>query len=236
MQHLSKTQSPDRLKRISCLLVLLLGIWLAAWGQETFPCIGTATTVLNVRSGPSTSYTIVGQLTKGEQVKVTAQSLPNWVRVEYKAKICYVNSNYLRLSPLPAATTATHPEGPSWGRILWNLITGALSLTISVGILYLILRLVFRVGIALSRFLTIAFKILSFPFFMLNTLQRYLAKPWLIAIKQNRFSYDTNEKLRDILFWVKIPLYLVLFPVRLANAIFFNLVVHGLFEYFLACG
>ena len=218
-------------KRIGCILILLMAIGVAAWGQKTYPCIGTATTVLNVRSGPSTTYTIVGQLTKGEQVKVIKHVVNDWVRVEYNSQICYVNSKYLQLQALPEDVPPTS-ESTSWWHILGGLIVGVFNLVISLSILYLILKVVFRVSIALSRFLTIVFKWFSLPFFLLNTLQRYLAKPWLIAIKRNRFSHSINEQLRNYLFLVKIPLYIALFPVRLANAVFFNLVVHCLFEYF----
>ena len=217
--------------RFVCLLILLWGIGVTVWGQESFPCVGTATTVLNVRSGPSTRYARVGQLKRGEQIKVLARVVPDWVRVEYDSKVCYVNSNYLRFSSLPA-TPADDADGGSWTLTLFNWVCASISLVVFLGILYLLLRLLLRVGIVLSRFLAIAFKWFSLPFFLLNALQRYLAKPWLQLMKRNRLSDADNATLRQFLSVLKIPLYIALFPVRLANAVFFNILVHNLFEFF----
>ena len=52
------------------------------------------TSNLNVRSGPSTSYTKVGQLQKGEKVKVISES-GGWSKINYKTKEAYVATKYL---------------------------------------------------------------------------------------------------------------------------------------------
>ena len=49
---------------------------------------------LNVRSGPSTSYSIVGNLTKGTKVSVISES-GGWSKILYNNKECYVSSRYL---------------------------------------------------------------------------------------------------------------------------------------------
>ena len=40
-----------------------------------------ATEALNVRSGPSTGFGVVGRLTEGEQVRVVAEDAAGWVRI-----------------------------------------------------------------------------------------------------------------------------------------------------------
>ena len=52
------------------------------------------TEVLNVRSGPSTSNSIVGKLSKGTKVSVISES-NGWSKIIYKDKECYVSSRYL---------------------------------------------------------------------------------------------------------------------------------------------
>lgn len=58
------------MKRFIYIFITLLWMISYAAAQETLPCRGTATTVLNVRSGPGTSYARVGQLSRGQEVNV----------------------------------------------------------------------------------------------------------------------------------------------------------------------
>ena len=49
------------MKRFAWILIILFWMFLPyATAQESLPCKGTATTVLNVRSGPGTGYTRIG--------------------------------------------------------------------------------------------------------------------------------------------------------------------------------
>ena len=52
------------------------------------------TNSLNVRSGPSTSNSIVGKLSKGTKVSVISES-NGWSKILYNNKECYVSSRYL---------------------------------------------------------------------------------------------------------------------------------------------
>ncbi|MGL4911657.1 MAG: SH3 domain-containing protein [Romboutsia sp.] len=66
---------------------------------------------LNVRSGPSTSYSVVGKLKKGENIGVISES-NGWSKIDYKGKIAYTSSKYLINSsspsnPTPPPTTET---------------------------------------------------------------------------------------------------------------------------------
>ncbi|MGL5694591.1 MAG: SH3 domain-containing protein [Peptostreptococcaceae bacterium] len=49
---------------------------------------------LNVRSGPSTTNSVVGKLNKGDKVEVISES-NGWSKILYKNKECYVSSRYL---------------------------------------------------------------------------------------------------------------------------------------------
>lgn len=76
------------------------------------------------------------------------------------------------------------------------------------------------------------YSILSFPFYVLNVLQRHLSKPWRFFLKQNSGNDVQNEEYRSYLEYAKIPLYIVLTPFRFVNAVYYNIVVHSLFECF----
>lgn len=74
--------------------------------------------------------------------------------------------------------------------------------------------------------------LVSLPFYVLNALQRHLSKPWRFFFKQNSGNDARNKKFRSIFEYAKIPLYIVLTPLRLINAIYYNIIVHTLFEYY----
>lgn len=225
------------MRRFLYLLVLCFLTFSFVFGQETIPCRGTTTAVLNVRSGPGTDYSRIGQLRYGTEVKVVEKVNHEWVRIEYASGRAYVNSSYLKFSPLLQPTvvnssTDRTSSGWSFWNIVWKLISWGLGIYISIVIFYCILRIL-RVAYGItSNLLRYVFKLVSLPFFFLNTLQRYLAKPWIVFLKQNHFSDETNKVLRIIFSCLKVPLYFLLFPVRFVNAFYFNIVVHCLFEMF----
>lgn len=89
--------------------------------------------------------------------------------------------------------------------------------------------------IAWSLLQTIGYWLLYFidlPFYFLNSLQRWLSKPWRIFLKNNHGSEVAQWRWRHVLNWLKVPLYIVLTPLRLVNACYYNLVLHSLFETF----
>lgn len=96
-----------------------------------------------------------------------------------------------------------------------------------------ILRYVLRWCVnVLNRIFYVLFKVLCAFFDILNWLQRFMSKPWRTLFK-NHHGSDKYNKFRRT-FWniVKMPLYLVLTPLRVANAAFYNLIVHLFFESF----
>lgn len=222
------------MKRILYPFFLILWTVCVLYAQENFPCQGITTTVLNVRSGPGVGYQRKAQLQSGTHVIVQERIDKDWVKIKYDSKEGFVNSNYLKFSPLSSSTADTSSSSGSHrfpltiGKILWFLISWGIKLCIC----YWIFRLLVRIFFFIARCLTVLFQLFSLPFFLLNTLQRYLAKPWIFFFKRNRYSNDTNERLRTVFSFLKIPLYIALTPLRLLNALFFNLAVHCTFEMF----
>src|SRR5699024_2637922 len=62
---------------------------------------------LNVRTGPSTSYSSIGKLNKGTKVQVISESA-GWSKINYNNKIAYVSSGYLKT--VTTNTSDTKPE------------------------------------------------------------------------------------------------------------------------------
>ena len=68
---------------------------------------GTVTTQggnLNVRTGPSTGYDIITQLTNGSSVKVIGEK-DGWYQIEIPARFGYVCGEYLRVNDIPTTPT-----------------------------------------------------------------------------------------------------------------------------------
>ncbi len=87
-----------------------------------------ATTALNVRSGPSTKYTILGVLAKGEQVQVLGYS-GSWSVINYGGRVAYAHSSYL----VKADSSTTVPAGYVQATTGVNVRTGPSTMYTIVG-------------------------------------------------------------------------------------------------------
>lgn len=58
----------------------------------------TATTGVNIRSGPGTSYSIVGGLARGQSITAVGKPHHGWVKVRFNGGTAYVSAQYLDLS------------------------------------------------------------------------------------------------------------------------------------------
>ena len=225
------------MKRILLLIaIVVFSVIVVAGAEVALPCRGTATTVLNVRTGPGTDYRKVGRLEKGEQVYVAYYENEKWVKVLYdEDKSGYVHASYLTFSPLPSESPPKEKkDGFSWFKIngFWDLVGIVISLLLWIPLLYLLVKLLIVGYYVASVVFTFVFRLVSLPLFWLNALQRYLAKPWMPFFKKNRFSDSRNSNLLFIFYFLKFPFYVALFPLRLVNAVVFNLAIHCSFEMF----
>ena len=93
--------------------------------------IGSGNTIsdnLNIRSGPSTSYDIIGTLNTDAKIEILAKN-NDWYKVDYNGKEGYVSSNYLKLNPIEKGIDVS-----KWnGSINWQSVKAS-------GIDYVIIR------------------------------------------------------------------------------------------------
>ncbi|PGS47961.1 SH3 domain-containing protein [Bacillus sp. AFS041924] len=69
---------------------------------------GTVTaSVLNIRSGPSTTYKVVGTLKKGAKVSITRTS-GSWYKITSGTKTGWVSSKYIKKSPTTVSATTVN--------------------------------------------------------------------------------------------------------------------------------
>lgn len=74
-------------------MFLLLGCTIQAMCQETYKVVSTS--VLNVRSKPTTKSVVLGKLKANDEVKVYS-IVNSWAEFIYKNKRAYISSRYLR--------------------------------------------------------------------------------------------------------------------------------------------
>jgi cell wall-associated NlpC family hydrolase len=105
---------------------VLLGVALAVGVPVANPARASetiqATTTVNVRSGPSTSSTIIGFVAWGYTIEATGPSDNGWTPVDYGGRAGYVSSQYF---VTPGATTAYDgPKGEAWTTAYLNVRNG----------------------------------------------------------------------------------------------------------------
>jgi len=66
----------------------------------------TATTGVNIRSGPGTSYAIVGGLMRGQSISAVGKPQGGWVKVRFDGGTAYVSAQYLDLAGTTVKSSA----------------------------------------------------------------------------------------------------------------------------------
>ena len=73
----------------------------------------SATTAVNVRTGPGTSYSVLGVLYQGTQVTVRGAAQNGWTPVTYQGKEAWGSSQYLAGTATPTPPVAQAPSAPT---------------------------------------------------------------------------------------------------------------------------
>lgn len=87
-------------------------------------------------------------------------------------------------------------------------------------------RLFEAIGDSYVMIFYFAYLIISYPFNLLNRLQYFLSEPWRFMFKTSWVNEDVKPSLRMILEFFKIILYIAITPLRLLNAVFYNILIH----------
>ena len=81
-------------------------------------------------------------------------------------------------------------------------------------------------GGILAAIMMVWYYIVSFPFYVLNQAQYILSEPWRYAYKKDPGNDSAKPALRSFLEVIKVILYILITPLRLINAIYYNLFIH----------
>jgi cell wall-associated NlpC family hydrolase len=87
---------------------------------------GVATTTVNIRTGASTSATVVGRLVRGQKITVIGAGSGDWVKVRFRSGTAYMDGEYLdRSGARPAAPKRLPTAGTHIATADLNIRTGA---------------------------------------------------------------------------------------------------------------
>lgn len=223
--------------QLTLLLVLLFNAS-PAYGEDIYPAICTTTANLNVRTTGSTRGRILETLPAGSKVQVQRVTDTGWAEIEYNGRKAFCFAKYLVYEEPVGLHPSTSSSSASNGLGFLSSISSSNIWTsiFTIAIICIILAVLRKVLITILGLISISFyrlyHFISFPFYCLNWLQRRLAKPWMQSYKRNTRSDRENARLRSRLEICKMPLWLILMPLRFVNALYYNIVVHCSFELF----
>ncbi|MBO7051557.1 MAG: hypothetical protein J6W24_02720 [Prevotella sp.] len=92
------------------------------------------------------------------------------------------------------------------------------------------LRIVMQaLGARYANIFDFAYRLISFPFWLLNRIQLILMEPWRYFTK-DYVSVGTRDAVRDWLYPIEIILYILITPLRFINAVYYNIIVYTISE------
>ena len=119
------------------------------------------------------------------------------------------------------------------GALLFWIMFDNASLGASIGfwfsVLYGLRIALERLGIQYANLFEYAYRIISFPFWLLNRIQLILMEPWRYWTK-SYVNLSTRNAVRDWLYPMEIILYILITPLRFINAVYYNIFVYGFTE------
>ena len=113
--------------------------------------------------------------------------------------------------------------------VCWLLFNDA-NLGAAIGFILAVLiglkMLVDFLGVEYSTYFELIYKFISIPVFYSNRLQHILTEPWRYMFKTNWVSEGLRKIFRPLLYIIQILLYIATTPLRLLNAIFYNILIY----------
>ena len=208
---------------ILCALFLLLAGTVRCEATTIYKVTGKT---VNVRSGPGKKYEVIGKVYKGQKLKVEWMD-GEWAVIDRHGNVGYVNNRYLEyVGPAKEKSSSPSRVWPKWMPsyrffriVFWCLV------------LLILFPIVQRKGQNSAwKWSYMLWYCSSIPFYILDVIQFWLAKPWRPFMKWNLLRDSYKKPIRIFLRILQIPFYIALFPLRFINAVYYNLVIHNIYE------
>lgn len=194
---------------------------------ETYVVTGNT---VNVRATPDTSGEIVGKLHKGDRINVTEMYDSQWAEIRYHYRTRYLSRKYIAFAGRDEddidPAVFTERISAWWTSIKNHIGWGGLLLII------VFFPIIQKKGQNSNwKYTFWLWIVISLPFYILDLLQFWLAKPWRPFMKRNLLNDKFKKPMRIILRILQFPFYVALFPLRFINAVYYNLLIHNVYEW-----
>lgn len=81
---------------VLAMTLTMLAISASAAGTIAYGAATVTASALNIRSGPGTSYSIVGRVNRDSRLVVLEQTSADWYKINYQGTVGYVSTDYLK--------------------------------------------------------------------------------------------------------------------------------------------
>ena len=237
------------------LSLLLLGGRQLAIASDEYPARCQTTSDLWVRSGPSVKDEKLGCLKQSEYVIVNETTSNKWGVIDYNGQEAYISMRYVNyIEPVSIGKSSSSSSKKSesgigkffseaWKFIKdicsdsWRFIRDIFSESFGfvdgifgdfggfLGWLPIALALMLCV-VFMFRFSRWLYYIFSFPIYILNQIEHILIEPWRYVFRRDWVNESLKPVLRIFLEVLSVILYIVFTPLRLINAVIYNIFVH----------
>lgn len=197
--------------------------------NDSVPGWYQTTVELNLRTRPSRKARRMAVAAEGTRLQLVdhCSEVDGWAKVVYNGDTAYCASRYLKYCGAEKPQRASKKNRQGIVGWLWNV---GWKIFWTCVVLYVLKWVMFYGMFLFSRVAYKLYWLLCIPFYFMNWLQRYASKPWRWVFKRNTRTDYQNRMLRERMELFKIPLYIVLTPLRFVNAFYYNIVVHCTFE------
>ena len=222
------------MKRLCLILPILFLLFAETVHCETSNYVVTCK-ALNVRARPNLNGRIVGTLHKGDPVIVTDMYDSRLAEIRFHSHKRYVSRKYIAFAGRSDEQWSddldfdvdTERISSWWTLIKEHFWWGGFLLFIIV-----FFPIIQKKGQNSNwPYTYMLWTIVSLPFYILNLLQFWLAKPWRPLMKVNLLADKFKKPVRIFLRLLQIPCYVALFPLRFVNAAYYNLIIHNVYEW-----
>lgn len=217
--------------RLSLRFIIIALFLLTAGTMRCETCTYVVTgNTLNVRATPDMNGKVVGQLHKGDRITVTDMCDSRWAEVRFRFRKRYVSRDYIAFAGREDNSSYSFDTGIF--SVWWTWINEHVGWSGLLLLIVVIFPIVQKKGQNSNwPYTYMLWTIVSMPFYLLDLLQFWLAKPWRPLMKRNRLKDNLKKPMRIFLRLLQFPFYVALFPLRVINAIYYNLLIHNVYEW-----
>lgn len=221
------------IKILIVLFLLLLGGGQWAIASYEYPARCQTTTDLWVRSGPSVNTKKLGYLKQSEYITVKETTSNKWGVIDYNGQEAYISLRYVTYIEPAEIGKSTSSSGKNSESGIAKFFSDSFDFIADIFddpgdylVWVLIALAVMLCVVFMFRLSRVVYYIFSFPIYILNQIEHILVEPWRYIFRRDWVYESLKPVLRIFLEVLSVLLYIAITPLRLLNAVIYNIFVH----------